>query len=149
MKRIILNSETTYDIVIESIDNDTMKKVNEAMNEKKDIDFLSCCGKDDVYCIGNTNNMSESVLQKYIPSKNNQSKNYMCYSKKDFGSDSMIVHDSATSAFYCVLEILGKPKYAVIYRKEKQITENDDTIIALGMNLVNQEKYNKPNIEKF
>lgn len=151
MKKVILISTNTYDVIVESINSDTMRKVEDAIKNKKfnDDDLKNSvenlyntelpCKVDNILSIGATNSLLESQLSKYIPSKDNQCKNYYCYAKHDFSSNQVIIHDSATSAFYCALELLGKPRFAVIYKRETVIMPIDqdqyNAILEIGENI--------------
>lgn len=121
MKEIILDSNDTYSIVLTKTNIDAvniMQKYNsnDFKNEQYIFDFP--CKLNDVLAIGLSYDVNETLLKNFIPSKHNQELNYKCYSKKDFSNDICILHESATSAYYCALELLGKPKYVVIYKRE-------------------------------
>ncbi len=155
-KQIILSSTNTYDIIIEEISSDmndkfTKEKENGNFKDNDDLVFhienkipiiedeISTikieverlpCPISHILAIGNTNDISETQLAKFIPSKDNKGNNFMCYSKKDFSSTpTVILHESATSSFYCIMELLKKPKYCIIYRRSKKVFTETEQIL--------------------
>lgn len=127
-KQIILKINNNYKIIIEEISKELSELFDKAKIDKKctdenDIIHTSNnevlpCRIDSIIAIGNTSEISETQLDKVIPSKDNLKNNYWCYSKKDFSSNpTCIIHDSARSSFHCIMELLKKPKYCIIYKE--------------------------------
>lgn len=132
MRKIILESNKSYDIIVMPTTIEVVNLVEKYIKETKDrIDTKNTVEEyikldlsyriSDIISIGTSNEFTDTQVNKYIASKNNQGKNYYCYAKKDFSSDSCVLHESATSAFYCAIELLGKPKYIVVYRQDKNL----------------------------
>ncbi len=153
-KQIILDTREDYDIIIQSINEELMDKINIAIEQNRfnddnlkenidkdfNIDIINTsipCKISDIYLIGDIKEISSSTLHNLIPRINQYE--YKCYVSNH--KHQTPIHESVKCSYNCALQALNNPKYAIIYKRDK-CTQN-------GINKLIQEKglipdYTKP-----
>ena len=115
------------DIFLKAIDEEDVLFIKDVVNDykkgvKRNADFMQKFGIElkSVMSYGKTDEVSRKMLDELIPEETYplaprpREKSYYCYASK---APSIVLHEEITSAWQCLMNTLGNPEYALIYKK--------------------------------